>query len=118
MSVFSEKLRELVLEHNLSQKIICEKLFLGRSQISNWVNDKAEPDFTNLTRLAQFFDVTIDYLLGIEDLENSNEDGKNPLGLPTLTNVFSAGTQEERELLRNFRKLPKDKQDSLLILSK
>lgn len=64
MNKFSERIRELRLEKEISRKQLAEALFVSERLISYWENNKRECDFDMLIKIATFFDVTIDYLLG------------------------------------------------------
>nr|DAX05604.1 MAG TPA: Repressor protein CI [Bacteriophage sp.] len=70
--LFGDKLKELRISKNLSQEELSEILEVGKSSISNWETGKATPTFDMLTKIAQYFGVTIDYLLnfGQEDADN------------------------------------------------
>ena len=61
------KIKELRLENNLSQKGLADKLGASQRSISSWETGERQPDFDMLEKIAKFFDVTTDYLLGISD---------------------------------------------------
>jgi len=61
---FSKRLSALLKEEGILQKDLCSKLNLSKNQVHYWIKDKAEPDLQTLIRIADFFDVSIDYLVG------------------------------------------------------
>lgn len=61
------KIKELRLSKNIDQKTLAKKLNVQQSAISKWELNKNEPDIKSIIALAKFFDVTTDYLLGLED---------------------------------------------------
>ena len=61
---FHEKLRMLRKEKKLSQVEVGKILHYGYTAISNYENGRNEPTLTDLCRLADFFDVSTDFLLG------------------------------------------------------
>ncbi|MEI3530140.1 MAG: helix-turn-helix domain-containing protein [Bacilli bacterium] len=69
--LFGDRLRELRVSKNLSQDDLGKILGVRKSSISNWETDKATPTYDILTKLAQYFSVTTDYLLGFnqDDLD-------------------------------------------------
>ncbi len=67
MAVFSIRLRELRQEKKLSMKQLAKKINTTDGAISNWENGVNEPKISYLIRLAVFFEVSADYLLGLED---------------------------------------------------
>jgi len=67
MSTFATRLRELRTEKKLSMKQLAQQVKTTDGAISNWENGVNEPKMSNIIRLAQFFEVSADYLLGLED---------------------------------------------------
>lgn len=63
MSTFSKRLKNLRKDRRLTQKQLGELLFIDDTSISKYENDKAMPENELLQRIADFFDVSIDYLL-------------------------------------------------------
>lgn len=68
--MFGIKLKELRLEKELTQKMLADVLHCNQSMIARWEKCECEPTESIIRRTAQFFQVTADYLLGLE-----NEDG-------------------------------------------
>lgn len=58
------RIKELREELNLKQKELAEKLSLSQQAISGYENGNRFPDQDTLESIADFFNVTIDYLLG------------------------------------------------------
>lgn len=59
-----EILAELRRDKNIGQKELATFLKVSVGTVSNYENDVHAPDLTTLCRLADFFGVTTDYLLG------------------------------------------------------
>lgn len=76
---FDENLRNLRKEKDYSQEYLAEKLGVTRQTISKWENATAMPDLKKLTEIADFFEVSMDTLLGMEfaDTDGNNTDNKN-----------------------------------------
>ena len=66
MKVFLERLKQLRLEKGLTQIELGKKLGIKRNTYSDWENGKTEPRFDNLVKLADFFNVSLDWLFGRE----------------------------------------------------
>lgn len=65
--MFKDKLRQLRLDHDMSQEDLAQVLDVSRQSISKYENGTAEPSFTKLAQIVAYFDVSYDYLLsGIE----------------------------------------------------
>lgn len=67
MHKFCERLRELRTEKNIGQVELAKQINVSKGIISLWENGLREPTLSNLIALAQFFDVTLDYLAGLKD---------------------------------------------------
>ena len=67
MDIFCERLRELRKDLNLSQKQLADILKTTNSSVCDWERGRSQPDLVTLAKIANFFDVTADYLLGLED---------------------------------------------------
>lgn len=65
--MFNIKLKELRLEKGLTQNNLAKELGCNQSMIVRWEKGECEPTETYIKKTALFFDVTADYLLGIED---------------------------------------------------
>ncbi|MFC9321569.1 helix-turn-helix domain-containing protein [Bacillus subtilis] len=61
---FNETLKKLRREKNLSQKELGNKLGLAESTIGMYEQGKRQPDYETLLKIADFFEVTLDFLLG------------------------------------------------------
>lgn len=64
MEKFGEILAELRLDRKMTQKDLAKELHVSVGTISNYEKGAHFPDLEKLINLADFFDVTTDYLLG------------------------------------------------------
>lgn len=67
MDKFVERLKQLRTSRNLSQEQLAKETNLSKSAISFWENGDRIPNGKAIIILAKYFDVTADYLLGIEE---------------------------------------------------
>lgn len=65
--VFGERLRALRAEKNIGQNLLAKELGLSNASISYWETGKQEPTAEAIFKLAEYFGVTSDYLLGLTD---------------------------------------------------
>lgn len=61
---FASNVRAMRENSRLTQQQLADKLSVTQRKISYWESGKIEPDLESLWRLADFFDVTIDELVG------------------------------------------------------
>lgn len=64
---FKNILKSLRMENNISQIELANKIGVSKGIISLWENGLREPNMYSLILLAQFFNVSIDYLVGLEN---------------------------------------------------
>lgn len=67
MNKFSERLKELRQERGLTIQGLAREVKIGSSSLCRWENEQADVKGSQLIILAKYFDVTIDYLMGLED---------------------------------------------------
>lgn len=66
-SKFAERLRALRQERGIGQIQLAKELSVGKSAISLWELGKCDPTLSNLIAIAKYFNVSVDYLAGLED---------------------------------------------------
>lgn len=64
---FAYNLKYLRLEKGIGQPELAKQIGVSKGIISFWENGLREPTMTSLIKLARFFDVSIDYLVGLAD---------------------------------------------------
>ncbi|EAC9169120.1 helix-turn-helix transcriptional regulator [Listeria monocytogenes] len=64
-----KKLRE---NENLTQNQLASKIGITRDTLANYETGRREPDFTTLKNIASYFEVSTDYLLGRDEIDNSD----------------------------------------------
>ncbi len=95
------KLLELRTEKGMSQREMATVMRVSQGTYNNWENGRTQPSIEQLISLADYFEVSVDYLIGrAEEYE----------GVGTVE-LYSTG---EKQLVRSFRS--KDKETASLIL--
>lgn len=67
MSTFQDRIKQLRTEKGITQQDLSDKLGITKSILSKYENGHREPGREILNSLADFFDVSVDYLLGRTD---------------------------------------------------
>lgn len=114
MATFAERLKSERKNNNINQTQLAEKLYLDRSSISKYESGKQIPETPTLEKLADFFDVSIDYLLGKTDIRNYDDNSSldsinknlNVNSLKTLAAHFDGEefTKDDLDDIENFIK--------------
>ena len=68
MEVFAKRLAELRAEKGISQAQLAKLIDSSASIVCYWETDRSEPTAPYLVKLADFFGVSLDYLLGRSDI--------------------------------------------------
>lgn len=66
-NLFASRLNELLKFHNLSKRAFAVKIGVSAMSVSDWTNGKVQPTAESVYLTAEFFKVSADYLLGLED---------------------------------------------------
>ncbi len=67
MSKFTSRLRELRIEKGLTQKEVAAALEISVSCYGGYEQGYREPDLKTLIKICKMFEISSDYLLGLED---------------------------------------------------
>ena len=99
------RLKSLRKEQGLSQQKLANELGISQQSINKYENHDVEPDIAMLRQMADYFQTTVDYLVGHTD------DPAKPLSSST-----SVLTREEAGLISNYRQLSSDEKNSILLV--
>lgn len=100
-----KRLKELRIEKNLTQTKLAENFGITYSNIGEWERGKSEPSIEMIIKLADFFNVSIDYLVGRE-----GDFGNVTVSSPATEEL----TYREQRLLDAFKKLSELEQYKLI----
>lgn len=64
---FNERLKMIRIESGMTQKDVYEKLNISPNGYASYEQGRTEPSVQTLVKLCTIFDVSADYLLGLED---------------------------------------------------
>ena len=68
--IFAERIRNLRIDKKMTQQELANIVGLTSTGVSYWESGKAIPNFETMTKLSNYFGVSIDYLTGKKELEN------------------------------------------------
>lgn len=86
------RIKELRKKAGIKQIDLCKQLDIAQGTLSGWENNKYEPDLTSIAKMAEIFDVSVDYLLGVSDIQG----GKNTIN---ITPKDEKDIQKELEIM-------------------
>lgn len=73
MEIFAERIRELRIERGLTQEEVGEIIGVKRYSVYSYEKGRACPEMRSLVALAEYFDVSMDYLAGRTDKREVNK---------------------------------------------
>lgn len=101
---FRERLCDLLAEKNINYNTLAKKTNIPVTTLSNYINRGSSPSIIQLNALADFFECTVDYLLGRED----------DFGNVTVNSPMQELTYLEQRLLTSFNKLDIDEKEKII----
>jgi len=93
-------LKQLRLEKGISQQKLANAIGSTQQSIYRYESGDYEPDIQTLSLLADFFDTSIDFLVGRTNIRNKAE----PIGQSDLNTEESAIVDEVRGLTPEYRR--------------
>lgn len=88
---FGEILRELIEQHDMSQKELAQILNITPAALGNYIHNTREPDYKILLRIAEYFNVSTDFLLHHTTPSSLSHDEE------LLLHIFRSLTPEQKE---------------------
>ncbi len=64
MTNCGQRISELREQHELTQEQLAKHLDISRAALSHYEKNRRVPDYETLNKIADFFEVTVDYLIG------------------------------------------------------
>jgi transcriptional regulator with XRE-family HTH domain len=102
---YGERLKILRMRKKLSQQDVADRLNINRSTYARYELGQTQPDFETLEKLADFFDVSTDYILGRTDNQNPPEnDEDNLVAFYNLDNLDEEDIQYVKETIEFLRR--------------
>ena len=82
MSKFSDRLKLLRSQHDLTQQALAARLEISKSSVNMYERGEREPGFQTLEAIADLFNVDMDYLLGKSSIPNRSAAENDPQLVP------------------------------------
>jgi len=100
-----KNLRRLRESKEISQQKLAEKFGLAQAQIHAYESNAYEPDISTLKRFAEFFETSVDYIVGNTDIKHKIEAvEKHDLN------------KDEASLIKKYRILPSAVKKSVMVM--
>lgn len=100
-----KNLKKLRQEAGISQKTLAESIGISQQSINKYENHNIEPDIETLIQIAEFFNTSIDYIVGHTDVRRKIE----------IVHTFELNEEEEKMLV-GYRKLNCKQKESVALI--
>lgn len=103
---FAKRIKNLREEKKHTQAEVATRLGIARTTYASYEQGFREPDNDMLKKIAEYFDVTIDFLVGRTDLPQTTEEAKEPLAIRTWLRTGNPDLNEKErdELAEDLEK--------------
>ncbi|MBH0340069.1 XRE family transcriptional regulator [Bacillus thuringiensis] len=104
MNMFGQRLKDLRREKKLTQQDIADVLGIEKSNISRFESGKQSLSSENIIKTAKYFDVSVDYILGISDYKtiNKKKEEQIPKDVVELIKKINTLSPEKRQLIESL----------------
>lgn len=99
---FSDNLKRLRKENNLSQEELAEKLKVSRQSVSKWESNTAYPEMDKIIQLSNMFNVGIDELLN-KDIREVQEEKQNKINVNKYIDDFLSFITKSVDMFLNMK---------------
>ena len=98
MPSFGERLRELRIEKNLTQEELANNFGLHKTRISQYELNKRQADDEMKKKFAKYFNVSLDWLMGLTDIRNYTDDPNITIALHSDTDYDDLPDEAIKEI--------------------
>lgn len=120
--IFSDRLSDLIAEakeHGADYRSLASALEISTGALSNYASDKQQPNITTLHKIAKYFHVSSDWLLGLSEFPRKDQEeisisdislpGSILLYLVSMSDAAKTGEPVSSQMLRGIEMLMKQK---------
>ena len=86
MSLFLERFKYLLENSEKKQIDIAKDIGISKQKLSNWKTGYNEPNLDDIIQIATYFNVSSDFLIGLENYDGTKADIKSPNITPVIFN--------------------------------
>lgn len=99
------RIKELRLSKAIKQVDFAKMLGVSQATVSGWESEKYQPDRDTLIKMASYFDVSVDYLIGNSPVKKEKKKG---VQIPVLGEVRAGYPMEAVENIIDYEEIDED----------
>lgn len=100
-----KNLKKLRQEKGISQQVLADFILVSQQSVNKYENHKVEPDIDTIVKIADYFEVSVDYLIGRTDVKHSAEKlSFNDLNVKEskMISKFRSFNEKQKECITNL----------------
>ena len=102
-----KNLKKLRKDNKVSQQKLADEIGVSQQSINKYENHNIEPDIDTLIKISNFFNTSVDYLIGNTEINL------------VIENVYEYDlNDEEKNLIENYRKLLPEQKNAIYLVIK
>lgn len=102
-----KNLKKLRKDNKVSQQKLADEIGVSQQSINKYENHNIEPDIDTLIKISNFFNTSVDYLIGNTEINR------------VIENVYEYDlNDEEKNLIENYRKLLPEQKNAIYLVIK
>lgn len=102
-STFAKRLRELMTDHKTTQKELADIVGTTRQAISQYADGSVQPNIEKLYKIASYFGVSSDWLIGKNDIKSPDTDS---IGINEITRLSDGAIEVLKSYGNDYKKNP------------
>lgn len=95
-SIFKSRLRSLIESRGIYVSVLADELGISHPTLHRYMNGSRTPDLPYVVKIAEFFNVSIDWLLGL----NGDKFDVLPADVQEVANLYSLASEDDRQVVR------------------
>lgn len=107
MSIFTDRLEELMKTKSIKFNQLSESIGIGKNSFTYWKKNNNIPKGDILNKISEYFNVSVDYLLGISEIKTAPSDEQKEQ-LNELVKLSADLTDDEIEKVKDYVSLLKN----------
>ena len=93
--MIGERLADIRKDHGDTRQTLADKLQVSKFTVSNWEQEKSEPDHEILIKICRLYGISSDYLLGLSNIDPAYVKNRSEM----LSNIDPAYVKNRSEML-------------------
>ncbi len=109
--MLGERLRQLRQSEGISQRDLADRLFVSQQTVAKWEKESTSPNPDTLRKIADVFNVSVDFLVGRTEKESASKDAMLKFALFGVETIDDEAFEEVKRFARYVKERNKNDQN-------